>query len=96
MLSCLRKPPPPLSPPFLPEISCNFPAVGLFFFLCDFVFQLLGVVGVVVVIAAAIPILTVAMIPILGLCYYYAERYLQVKIENCFQLFLILFLLHVL
>ena len=40
----------------------------------------MGVVGVVVVIATAIPILTVAMIPVLGLCYYYAERYLQVKL----------------
>ncbi|CBJ26643.1 conserved unknown protein [Ectocarpus siliculosus] len=39
--------------------------------------MLLGVVGVVVVIATAIPALTVAMIPVLGLCYYYSNRYLQ-------------------
>eukprot|EP00903_Cladosiphon_okamuranus_P011464 g10798.t1 len=39
--------------------------------------MLLGVVGVVVVISVAIPVLTVAMIPVLGLCYYYANRYLQ-------------------
>lgn len=43
----------------------------------------MGVVGVVVVIATAIPILTVAMIPVLGLCYYYAERYLQVSCGAC-------------
>lgn len=36
-------------------------------------------VGVVVVIATAIPVLTVAMIPVLGLCYYYSNRYLQVN-----------------
>ncbi|CAM9817056.1 unnamed protein product, partial [Phaeothamnion confervicola] len=39
--------------------------------------MLLSVLGVVAVIAAALPVLTVAMVPILGLCYYYAERYLQ-------------------
>ena len=36
-------------------------------------------VGVVVVISVAIPVLTLAMIPVLGLCYYYANRYLQVR-----------------
>ncbi|CAM9318351.1 unnamed protein product, partial [Discosporangium mesarthrocarpum] len=38
---------------------------------------LLGVVGVVVVIAVAIPILTIALVPILALCYYFSYRYLQ-------------------
>lgn len=42
--------------------------------------QLLGVVGVVVVIATAIPMLTIAMIPVLALCYYYSNRYLQVHL----------------
>lgn len=51
--------------------------------MCVFFFQLMGVVGVVVVIATAIPILTVAMIPVLGLCYYYAQRYLQVSFGDC-------------
>lgn len=41
--------------------------------------QLMGVVGVVVVIITAIPILTVGMLPMLGLCYYFANRYLQVN-----------------
>ncbi|KAG5181922.1 P-loop containing nucleoside triphosphate hydrolase protein [Tribonema minus] len=39
--------------------------------------MLLGVVGVVAVIAVAIPVLTVAMLPVLLLCYWYGERYLQ-------------------
>ncbi|CAN0354496.1 unnamed protein product [Pylaiella littoralis] len=39
--------------------------------------MLLGIVGVVVVISTAVPILTVFMLPVLGLCYYYANRYLQ-------------------
>ncbi|CAM9932010.1 unnamed protein product, partial [Hapterophycus canaliculatus] len=39
--------------------------------------MLLGVVGVVVVIATAIPMLTIAMVPVLALCYYYSNRYLQ-------------------
>lgn len=44
--------------------------------------QLLGVVGVVVVIATAIPILTLFMIPVLILTYYFANRYLQVRAER--------------
>lgn len=65
----------------------------LFFLLFSlFFFQLLGVVGVVVVISAAIPVLTVAMLPVLGLCFYYANRYLQVTGRPAFILTLSLVL----
>ena len=77
MTSCVIPPPPPGCPPLSPDV----PLSVNFLFSC-YLFQLLGVVGVVVVIATAIPVLTVAMIPVLALCYYYANRYLQVNCET--------------
>lgn len=41
----------------------------------------MSVVGVVVVIAAAVPIMLVGLIPMLAMCYYFSERYLQVGDE---------------
>lgn len=61
----------------MPALAASFCVLFACFFSL-FLLQLLGVVGVVVVISAAIPVLTVAMLPVLGLCFYYANRYLQV------------------
>ena len=36
--------------------------------------MLFGVVGVVVTVIVAVPILTVAMVPVLAMCYWYGDR----------------------